>query len=57
MTGDVVAAQGQNVLRGRRLVINVATGQARMETGAQAASGGRVRGVFYPNNNQPAVRR
>ena len=56
MTGDVVAAQGQNVLRGERLVINVVTGQARMET---PAASGRVRGVFYPNRTQgqPAAKR
>lgn len=56
MTGDVVAAQGLNVLRGERLVINVNTGQARMETPAPT---GRVRGVFYPNRTQgqPAAKR
>lgn len=53
MTGDVVAAQGQNVLRGERLVIQVATGEARMETSARGAgTPGRVRGVFYPNQSQ-----
>jgi lipopolysaccharide export system protein LptA len=60
MTGDVVAAQGQNVLRGQRLVINVATGEARMETSARGAGAtGRVRGVFYPNasQGQPAAKR
>lgn len=58
MTGDVVAAQGQNVLRGQRLVINVATGQARMETAARGTgASGRVRGVFYPNQAQPAAKR
>lgn len=60
MTGDVVAAQGQNVLRGERLVIQVATGQARMETSARGAgTPGRVRGVFYPNQTQgqPAAKR
>lgn len=60
MTGDVVAAQGQNVLRGERLVIQVSTGQARMETSARGAgSSGRVRGVFYPNGSQgqPAAKR
>ena len=53
MTGDVVAAQGQNVLRGERLVIQVATGEAKMETSARGAgTPGRVRGVFYPNQTQ-----
>lgn len=60
MTGGVVAAQGQNVLRGERLVIQVSTGQARMETSARGAgTPGRVRGVFYPNQTQgqPAAKR
>ncbi len=50
ITGDVVAVQGQNVLRGKRLVINAKTGDAQMQSanahGPQRA--GRARGVFYP---------
>jgi lipopolysaccharide export system protein LptA len=49
LTGDVVAVQGQNVLRGTRMVFNTTTGQGRMvgdATGAGAKS--RPRGVFYP---------
>lgn len=60
MTGNVVAAQGPNVLRGQRLVINVVTGQAVMEADARGAgTPGRVRGVFYPNasQGQPAAKR
>lgn len=55
VTGDVVAVQGQNVLRGERLVINVKTGQGQMETGVKGRNRpGRVRGVFYPNqSNNP----
>lgn len=50
ITGDVVAAQGQNVLRGERLVINVQTGQAQMQTNVKGRNKpGRVRGVFYPD--------
>jgi lipopolysaccharide export system protein LptA len=47
LTGDVTLRQGQNVLTGSRLSYNVDTGQARIEGGG-GQSGGRVRGVFYP---------
>jgi lipopolysaccharide export system protein LptA len=48
-TGDVVAVQGLNVLRGERLTVNTTTGQAQMQTNAKGRNTpGRVRGVFYP---------
>jgi lipopolysaccharide export system protein LptA len=55
VTGDVVAVQGQNVLRGERLVINTKTGQGQMQTSIKGRNQpGRVRGVFYPNQtNNP----
>lgn len=55
VTGDVVAVQGQNVLRGERLVINNKTGQGQMQTSVKGRNQpGRVRGVFYPNQtNNP----
>lgn len=57
MTGDVVAAQGKNVLRGRRMVINVKTGEAQMETDVKGHNKpGRVRGVFYPKEEQAAAK-
>jgi lipopolysaccharide export system protein LptA len=43
VTGDVVLTQGQNVLKGSRLVVQVGAGRATMDEGP-----GRVRGVFYP---------
>ena len=46
LTGDVVAVQGQNVLRGSRMTFNTQTGEGRM-TGGGGAS--RPRGVFYPS--------
>jgi len=49
LTGDVILTQGQNVLTGGRLVYNTRTEAARMEGGA-GANGGRIRGVFYPDN-------
>lgn len=50
LTGDVVAVQGQNVLRGSRMVFNTKTGEGRM-VGAQSGrnAGQRPRGVFYPS--------
>ena len=49
VTGDVILTQGQNVLTGGRLVYNTRTESARMEGGA-GSNGGRIRGVFYPDN-------
>ncbi|OYU68879.1 MAG: organic solvent tolerance protein OstA [Alphaproteobacteria bacterium PA2] len=52
LTGDVIAIQGQNVLRGSKLVIRISTGDAQMQSGGKG-KGGRVRTVIYPNQ-QPA---
>lgn len=49
MGGKVVLAQGQNILRGTSLVINLATGRAAL-TG-QGGTSGRVEGVFVPLKN------
>ncbi len=53
LTGDVIAVQGQNVLRGSKMVFNTKTGEGRM-MGAQSGrnSGARPRGVFYPSKKQ-----
>jgi lipopolysaccharide export system protein LptA len=55
MTGDVIVEQGQSVLHGEKLVIDVKSGHATMAaTSDDKASSGRVRGIFYPNgNNSP----
>jgi lipopolysaccharide export system protein LptA len=45
MTGGVVISQGKNVLKGDRLIVDVATGHARMEAGQ-----GRVSGMFSPSS-------
>jgi lipopolysaccharide export system protein LptA len=53
LTGDVVAVQGQNVLRGTKMVFNSNTGVGRMvgqATGRNAQ--GRPRGVFYPSKKR-----
>jgi lipopolysaccharide export system protein LptA len=41
LTGNVVVTKGQDVLRGQKLVVNMASGVSRMESG-----GGRVEGLF-----------
>lgn len=50
LTGDVVAVQGQNVLRGTRMVFNTRTGEGKMEGSAKGRNQtARPRGVFFPN--------
>ena len=46
VTGNVVLTQGPNVVRGERLVINLATKQGRME-------GGRVQTLITPSGGRP----
>jgi lipopolysaccharide export system protein LptA len=56
MTGDVVAAQGQNVMRGSRMVINTRTGEGQMQGSTTGRNtNGRPRGVFYPNGDHGAT--
>jgi lipopolysaccharide export system protein LptA len=45
INGNVVITQGQNVLRGETLVVDVATGHAKVEAGK-----GRVSGMFSPGS-------
>ncbi len=45
LAGNVVLSQGKNVIVGERLVINMATGRARVEQ----TEGKRIQGVFNPN--------
>ncbi len=49
LTGDVVMTQGQNVLRGERLVVNLTSGVSRIESGKGGR--GRVEGLFLPSGN------
>jgi lipopolysaccharide export system protein LptA len=50
LTGNVIVVQGKSVVRGDRMVINTSTGQANMTSNSKGRNnGGRVRGVFYPN--------
>ena len=50
VSGEVILAQGENVVRGGRLIYNVRTETGRM-AGAPTAAGNRVQGVFYPEGN------
>jgi lipopolysaccharide export system protein LptA len=53
VTGDVIAVQGQNVLRGTRMVFNTRTGEGRMVGGATGRNQlNRPRGVFYPSEKK-----
>jgi lipopolysaccharide export system protein LptA len=58
MTGDVIAVQGQNVLRGSRMVFNTKTGEGQMQgqsTGRNKS--GRVRGVFHPDKSSDSAKK
>ena len=47
--GNVVLTQGKNVLKGNKLVINLATGESRFENTGNAAANNRIRALFMPN--------
>jgi lipopolysaccharide export system protein LptA len=48
--GNVVLTQGQNVLKGDRLVIDLKTGESRFENTGNEAAGGRIRALFMPKD-------
>jgi lipopolysaccharide export system protein LptA len=48
--GNVVLTQGQNVLNGNRLLIDLKTGESRFENTGNTAAGGRIRGLFMPKD-------
>jgi lipopolysaccharide export system protein LptA len=48
LNGEVVMTQGQNVLRGDRLVVNLTSGVSRVESGKNGRD--RVQGLFVPSN-------
>jgi lipopolysaccharide export system protein LptA len=51
LTGNVVVSQGKNVVRGERVVVNTATGDARVESGVTAhdvTAHERVRVLILP---------
>ena len=58
LSGNVVVSQGQSVIHGERVVVDTATGNARVEsggsgpTGTSAAGAGRVRALIQPGKGQ-----
>lgn len=50
VTGEVILTQGENVMTGSRLTVQVESGRATMD-GAPTEAGRRVRGVFYPDES------
>jgi lipopolysaccharide export system protein LptA len=51
VTGDVTAVDGQNVMRGTKMIYNTDTGEGHMEGAAQGPGAkNRPRGVFYPKD-------
>lgn len=58
LTGDVVAVQDQNVLRGSRMVFNTKTGEGRMVGTASGPNAkNRPRGVFYPSKKSESAKK
>ena len=53
LLGDVILTQGDNIVQGERLEMNLETGESRVMSG-DAASGGRerVRGLFVPEKKK-----
>lgn len=47
LSGNVVLTKGGNELRGQKLVVNLKTGESRIDA-PKNQSGGRVRGIFLP---------
>jgi lipopolysaccharide export system protein LptA len=50
LAGNVLVTQGQNVLRGDRLVVDLTSGVSRVESG-KPGQGGRVQGLFLPGGS------
>ena len=48
LSGNVIVKQGQNVLRGERLVVDLANGTSKVESGKGGT--GRVQGLFLPSS-------
>ena len=55
LSGNVVVSQGQNVIHGERVVVDMVSGNARVESAgnsASAAAPGRVRALIQPGKSQ-----
>ena len=56
ITGGVIVTQGNSVVRGDSMTVQVKSGQVQLESSAKGrGKPGRVRGVFYPDQGQPAA--
>ncbi len=53
MTNNVVMMQGQNVLRGDKLIVDLTSGVSRVESGKNGQ--GRVQGLFIPGSAGPSA--
>ncbi len=51
LNGNVVLTREENVIRGNRVVLNLATGRSKVE-GAAGTKGGRVKGLFVPSKKK-----
>lgn len=51
LTGNVTLTQGDNIVKGDRLIYDVTTGMATVQGGA--SQGGRVRSTFTPGSAKP----
>jgi len=54
LTGNVVMTTGPNVLRGDKLVVDLANGVSRVESGKNGT--GRVQGLFLPGSAGPELK-
>jgi len=54
LTGNVMMTQGQNVLRGDRLIVDLTTSVSRVESGKDGQ--GRVQGLFLPGGAGPDIK-
>ena len=54
LVGSVVLTQGDNVLHGQKLIMDLTTGRSRLEGATPTTSpkdGGRVRAIFRPSQD------
>lgn len=53
LTGNVMLQQGENIVRGQQLTVDLTTRESRLDSAPTASSGsGRVTGVFVPGAGQ-----
>lgn len=50
--GSVVLTRGNSVIKGQRLVVNLTTGQSKIDGGAEVVGQQRVRAVFTPKRKE-----